>query len=112
LLATASSSCVDWPSRREVLGEQVSIVLTTRGVSVSSRSPVTQEGLPPRFADHRDFRQWVVFILPATALPPQKTLRLSRLKAINGVAHPFMGPERCAEEMTRYAEQLAPNARP
>jgi hypothetical protein len=45
LLSTASSSCVDWPSRREILGEQVSIVLTTRGVSVPSRSPVN----PRRF---------------------------------------------------------------
>ena len=44
-LSTASSSCVGWPSRREVLGEQVSIVLTTRSVSVPSRSPVN----PRRF---------------------------------------------------------------
>jgi len=44
-LSTASSSCVDWPSRREDLGEQVSIVLTTWGVSVPSRSPVN----PRRF---------------------------------------------------------------
>jgi hypothetical protein len=40
LLSTASSSCVAWPSRREDLGEQVSIVLTTRGVSVPSRSAI------------------------------------------------------------------------
>jgi hypothetical protein len=48
LLSTASSSCVDWPSRREVLGEQVSIVLT--GASAYRQDHrLTQEGSPPRF---------------------------------------------------------------
>ena len=67
LLSTASSSCVDWPSRREVLGEQVSIVLTTRGVSVPSRSPVN----PRRFTS------------AILGFPPDRTdLEISRLPLI------------------------------
>jgi hypothetical protein len=57
-------------------------------------------------ADHRDPDQWEFFIVPAVDLPVQKTLRLSRLKAIPGIAGPFAGPERCAEALRRYEQNL------
>jgi len=57
-------------------------------------------------ADHRNPDQWEFFILPATALPAQSTLRLSRLRAIVGNAGSFMGPERCAKELVPYARRL------
>jgi hypothetical protein len=55
-------------------------------------------------ADHRAPNQWEFFIVPAIALPPQKTLRLSGLRAIRGIAGPFVGPERCAEGLLPYAQ--------
>ena len=55
--------CVDWPSRREDLGEQVSIILTTRASAYRQDHRLTQEGSPPRF--------WV--------FPPDRTdLEISR----------------------------------
>jgi hypothetical protein len=59
-------------------------------------------------ADHRDPDQWEFFILPTTALPPRKTVSLRGLRAIDGVAGPFNGPERCAGELLPYARRLAP----
>jgi hypothetical protein len=57
-------------------------------------------------ADHRDSGQWQFFILPATALPPQKTLRLSRLRSIVGLVGPVSGPERCATAIASYPQKL------
>jgi hypothetical protein len=59
-------------------------------------------------SDHRKPDQWELFIVPAAALPAQKTLRLSRLRAIVGNAATFMGPERCAEGLLPYALRLEP----
>ncbi len=57
-------------------------------------------------ADHRDPDQWEFFIVPAIALPPQKTLRLNRLRNITALAGPFLGPERCAEALLPYTRRL------
>ncbi len=59
-------------------------------------------GLTGSAADHRNPDQWEFFVVPATALPAQKTLRLSRLRAIVGDAGSFMGPECCAERLLPY----------
>ena len=59
-------------------------------------------------SDHRKPDQWEFFIVPAAALPAQKTLRLRRLRAIVGNAASFMGPERCAEGLLPYARRLEP----
>lgn len=61
-------------------------------------------GLLGAAADHRNPYQWQFFILPSAILPPQKTLRLSRLKTIAGTAGPFVGPARLAEQLRRYDE--------
>lgn len=58
-------------------------------------------------ADHRDPNQWEFFIIPAANLPMQKTLRLSRLKAMPGIVGPFTGPERCAEALRLYEQKAA-----
>jgi hypothetical protein len=63
-------------------------------------------GLFGSAADHRNPDQWEFFILPAVALPAQKTLRLSRLKRIDLLAGSFVGPERCAEGLLPYARRL------
>lgn len=59
-------------------------------------------GLIGDAADHRDPDQWQFFILPSTSLPPQKTLRLSRLRSIAETAGPFVGPMRLAEQLRGY----------
>jgi hypothetical protein len=59
-------------------------------------------GMIGNAADHRNPDQWEIFIIPTTVLPAQKTLRLSRLRAIVGSFGSVIGPERCAEGLSRY----------
>ncbi|MGH7103448.1 MAG: hypothetical protein ACREFJ_13735 [Acetobacteraceae bacterium] len=49
-------------------------------------------GLIGDAADHRNPDQWQFFILPGTALPPQKTLGLSRLRSIAESHRPLCRP--------------------